>query len=109
MNARKEFESLVGVGVLGRGIVKCATITHSIDFGDTHREFNLPVGYTLEEYSEFLKSLDFEYDSGYGTQELFGFIWFADGTWAERGEYDGSEWWEYKHCPPISEKLEKRE
>ena len=39
---------------------------------------------------------DLIYSAGYGGQELYGFILFKDGTWLERGEYDGSEWWEYK-------------
>ena len=48
-----------------------------------------------------LPHLDFDYDSGYGTQELEGTIWYADGTWSERREYDGYEWWEYRECPPL--------
>ena len=48
---------------------------------------------------EVLPLLDFDYDDGYGTQELFGYIWYTDGTWSERGEYDGSEWWEDKERP----------
>lgn len=48
---------------------------------------------------EVLPLLDFDYDDGHGTQELFGYIWYTDGTWSERGEYDGSEWWEYKKRP----------
>ena len=48
---------------------------------------------------EVLPLLDFDYDDGYGGQELFGYIWYTDGTWSERGEYDGSEWWEYKKRP----------
>lgn len=51
---------------------------------------------TLE---EVIPLLDFEYDIGYGGQELFGYIWYDDGTWSSRGEYDGSEWWEYIKCP----------
>jgi len=50
---------------------------------------------------EVLPMLDFEYDSGYGWQELFGIVWYTDGTWSERGEYDGAEWWEHKVCPDI--------
>ena len=46
-----------------------------------------------------LPELDFNYDNGYGGQELYGYIWYTDGTWSERGEYDGSEWWEYKKTP----------
>jgi len=52
--------------------------------------------------------LDFEYDSGYGLQHLFGHIWYEDGSWSERGEYDGSEWWEHKYCPPIPLTPEQR-
>lgn len=61
----------------------------------------LPVLYTLEEYMLFLAALDFEYDAGYGGQELFGTIWYADGSWSDRGEYDGSEWWEHHTVPDI--------
>jgi len=49
--------------------------------------------------SHQLALLDRDYDSGYGGQELSGTIVFKDGTWLERGEYDGSEWWEYKSKP----------
>jgi hypothetical protein len=54
---------------------------------------------TLE---EVLPKLDFDYNDGYGSQELDGTIWFSDGTWSEREEYDGSEYWEYKlGCPDL--------
>lgn len=51
--------------------------------------------------SEVLPLLYFEYDEGFGWQELFGNIWYADGTWSERGEYNGKEWWVHKFCPHI--------
>ena len=51
------------------------------------------------ELEEVLPLLDFDYNNGYGWQELFGYIWYTDGTWSERGEYDGFEWWEYKKRP----------
>lgn len=50
-----------------------------------------------------IDKLDINYDDGYGTQEIFGFISFKDGTWMERGEYDGSEWWDYKKCPTVED------
>jgi hypothetical protein len=53
---------------------------------------------TLE---QVLSLLDWDYDAGLGTQELFGTIWYADGTWSERGEYDGGEWWEHRKCPEL--------
>ena len=51
---------------------------------------------TLE---EVLPQLDFDYDDGYGGQELYGYIWYSDGTWSDRGEYDGSEWWQHQVRP----------
>lgn len=48
---------------------------------------------------EVLPLLDFVYDAGYGTQKLAGVIWYTDGTWSDRREYDGSEWWE-RHARP---------
>lgn len=69
------------------------------------RKFLLPVGYTNEQYSGFLESLDFKYDDGYGSQVFGGTIWFDDGTYCDRGEYDGSEWWEYHEAPEIPVEL----
>ena len=50
---------------------------------------------------EAAEMLDFEYDSGYGVQHLYGVIWYKDGTWSERCEYDGLEWWEHNSCPSL--------
>ena len=54
---------------------------------------------------DVLSYLDFEYDESYGSQVMTGTIWYADGTWSERGEYDGSEWWEHRARPalPVSD------
>ena len=30
-----------------------------------------------------------------------GTIWYTDGTWSDREEYDGDEWWEHRVCPEI--------
>lgn len=65
----------------------------------------LKLNYTESEYEEFVDKLDFTYDSGYGGQELFGTIWYADGSWSSRGEYDGSEWWDHNTVPGIPEYL----
>jgi hypothetical protein len=52
--------------------------------------------------SEVLPGLDFEYDEGYGSQYIDeGTIWYADGTWSAREEYDGSEWWAHRERPPL--------
>jgi len=52
-----------------------------------------------------LQNLDFQYENGFGSQELFGYIWYKDGTWSERGEYDGSEWWKHMERPALDTKI----
>jgi hypothetical protein len=63
--------------------------------------------YSDSEYNNFLEALNFEYYSGYGVQELYGYIWYNEGTWSERYEYDGREWWVYKKCPSFQDYLEE--
>lgn len=89
--------------------VKCAYvvrgITHHPDEENAIAPIKLPVGYTEEQYNEFLEQLDFHYDSGYGSQYLEGIIWYENDAYSERGEYDGSEWWEYRQSPTIPQFL----
>jgi len=67
-----------------------------IKFDNYHKE--IVISGTL---ADVLPLLNFDYDNGYGSQELFGNIWYTDGTWSEREEYDGSECWSHKQCPEI--------
>lgn len=60
--------------------------------------------HTEKELEEFINKLDFYYDNGYGSQELGGVVWLED-AWLTRGEYDGSEWWDYNRYPDIPEEL----
>jgi hypothetical protein len=40
------------------------------------------------------------YDDGFGGREIVGGLKVVgDDWWLERGEYDGSEWWEFKTLP----------
>lgn len=93
MNAKQELFSHVNS-------VKQPVKFVQIQFGNLRDNKKVFQG-TLE---EVLPNLDFNYDEGYGGQKLYGNIWYTDGTWSTRGEYDGSEWWEYHKCPtcPIS-------
>jgi hypothetical protein len=101
MNAKTEF-----LRAIGERKVLCAQIRYEWDYGEeSFTEYLLPAGYTPDQMLSFLQSLDFEYDNGYGGQELFGTIWYTDGTWSERGEYDGSEWWEYMSRPTVPASL----
>lgn len=49
----------------------------------------------------FFELCDFAYDAGYGSQKIVSdlIIAFKDGTWLEREEYDGSEWWSFMLYP----------
>lgn len=52
-----------------------------------------------------LDDLDFDYNAGFGTQELFGVVYCKDSNnhpvWLTRGEYDGREWWEINTIPDF--------
>jgi hypothetical protein len=84
----------------------CASI-HDGWGGDGSLSITLKKGHTDLEFTEFMDKLDFDYDAGYGAQYIDGTVWFEDGTWLSRGEYDGSEWWVYLKTPEIPEYLEK--
>lgn len=59
----------------------------------------LPPNHSPQEAIDFLKSLNFDYDNGWGAQHVYGTIMLNDSTWMERAEYDGSEWWERRTIP----------
>ncbi len=49
---------------------------------------------------EFIKLANTEYDSGYGaTKVATDLLIVGDNWWLSRGEYDGSEWWEFNVKP----------
>jgi hypothetical protein len=98
VNAKDELLNLLK----NQGVtLKCAIVQYGDHYSDAQNIFTLRCGFTPVEYDTFLTALDFNYDDGYGCQELFGTLWFSDGTWAERRVYDGSEWWERKVMPEI--------
>ena len=88
--------------------IKCAIIKHDEYCwlkDSINKTFMLKLNYTEDDLESFYNELDFEYDGGYGTQLIYGTVWLEDGSWLERGEYDGSEWWEHKFLPPIPNEL----
>ena len=103
INCKKEF--LEEVEANGRDVL-CAQLVYGDKYEDDDITiYNLKVGHETEDTQNFLKSIDFMYDNGFGGQILFGNIWYADGSWSERAEYDGSEWWEHKTMPEIPKEL----
>lgn len=56
-------------------------------------------------WNEFAENSDFDYDDGFGGAEINQSLKIVgDGWWLERGEYDGSEWWEFKTLPTKPER-----
>ncbi len=105
MNARKELLEEVKDA---NSTIKCAELENVCFFSDTKgKKFLLKEGYSDEDLRRFYEEIDFEYDAGYGSQELGGTVWFKDGTWLERGEYDGAEWWDHMKLPEIPTYLKK--
>lgn len=86
--------------------IKCAVIKYDKYDDEDAVRFILKVNHDDQEFQSFLNSLDFEYDHGYGIQHLFGTVWLKDGTWLQRGEYDGSEWWDHRIYPTIPKECE---
>lgn len=107
MNCKNEFLSTTS-----KRKVLCASLIKGDGFKYNDNEdslfFNLLVDYTEKDYNNFLSEIDFDYDDGFGSQEVFGTIWYKDGTWEERFEYDGAERWTYKSCPQIPENLRRQ-
>lgn len=61
----------------------------------------------VKDIEKFKKSMDFEYDNGYGAEEIpLDLVVVGKDWWIERHEYDGSEWWEYKSMPPALNNIE---
>lgn len=111
-NAKQELINLVNFSK-----IKCVEITYNAsglweiygyDDAPPSKSIILKQNYSDQDLISFLEQLDFNYDAGYGGQELYGTIWLNDGTWYTRGEYDGSEWWEYHCCPSIPEELKEQ-
>ena len=100
MNAKEEFVELVKDFT-----VVAADITYEPNY-DNQIPIRLKAGHTQADYEHFLRQLDFEYDNSYGHQFLYGTIWFLENCWAERGEYDGSEWWSMCTRPELPDYLQ---
>jgi hypothetical protein len=102
INAKKELvDALDDITKKYSVSVKCAWVSYKRFSEVSSAHAYLPVGFEQYELESFMKDLDFNYDDGYGSQELHGEVYFDDGSWMERAEYDGSEWWEYKRTPEI--------
>ena len=61
-----------------------------------------------EPHDFFRIANEIDYDNGYGWQEINPelYIMMKDGSWFEREEYDGAEWWRHVKKPmkPLRQK-----
>ena len=119
-NALKELLEIEELENLPLTNIKCAIIVYTtsgyyldentfqfdsytdIDDIEDSKTCILKLNYNQSDYTDFFNSLkEINYDNGYGGQRLFGIVWFNDGSWLERYEYDGAEKWVYKSTPKI--------
>lgn len=57
---------------------------------------------------DFLVEADFAYNNGYGGAEIFeALVIVGEDWWLSRGEYDGSEWWDFNKKPTLEKTPEK--
>jgi hypothetical protein len=53
-------------------------------------------------WPDFVSRANFEYNPGSGSNEVaMNLVVVGDDWWLERGEYDGSEWWDFKTVPTM--------
>lgn len=89
--------------LMGMLAVHCYTVDNIAWVADAHYRLPLP---------EFLDKLkETNYYSGYGSAEFDQsiVIMLNDGTWFERGEYDGSEWWQHRSAPTCPDVVLSRD
>jgi hypothetical protein len=101
MNAVTELQTKLKEEKINYLNIACARIMLWNDGTDARKVIVLKQGWTGPDWDRFLIQMNFEYDEGFGSQYIFGTIWLLDGTWLSRGEYDGSEWWQYNKTPEI--------
>lgn len=100
-NAKEELQEILKPYTEKGLDLVCAEITHEGEWGEDTSKVLLKLGHTKEEAEAFYNQLNFNYNNGYGTQELYGTVWLTYGVWLSRWEYDGSEGWEVNKCPMI--------
>jgi len=96
VNAREEL-----LGMLGSIDVLCATIEVPYEISTINKKkLHLKIGYSDEEWMNFLEYLDFDYTGAY-EKAINGTIWLTDGTWLTRKDYYERERWVHRRSPSI--------
>lgn len=80
-----------------------ALSSHELSYSDVKWVGSTDGRYVVS-FETFALMANQTYDAGYGGVEVIqDLVVVGDGWWLERHEYDGSEWWEYKEQPRITE------
>ena len=100
---KKSIDDIKWVGVFHREN-ECKNFCNLCSIKESH----------LVNTDDFLNEMKkFNYHNGYGGQEFPSCIYiFGDGWHLERGQYDGSEWWELRvnlDKPSVIKKMESLE
>lgn len=104
INAKAEFLGHVKGHLVEAAVIILGDLYYTKDC----KTYILPPNYTDAGWQNFLNSINFDYGNGYGSRELFGNIWYVEGTWSDRKEYDGSEWWEHQQRPKYPKEWENK-
>lgn len=75
--------------------------SHNKDIGDVIWVGSADGQYAIS-WFEFIMIAPITYNDSYGSQKIAkDLVIVGKDFWLERGEYDGSEWWEYKTIPSL--------
>lgn len=94
MNAKQELLKIVDAK-------KLTILKIDVTFYDTFSD----KGKTITKHISYLNGLDFNYDSYFGVQSLFGKVYCKDSNnrpvWLTRSMDDGKEWWDINTLPKF--------
>ena len=105
MNILEEIQRSLECYTLTTDDIKCLLIDVEIK-DDVILKLKIPINDKEQRLKTLQQMSNLDYDDGYGSQKLFGTVWLNNGTWLERAEYDGAEWWELKKLPDIPKELQ---
>jgi len=100
MNAKTELLDIL----YGQANTLCAEIKTKKD-----KTIILKQNYSQEDWDNFAKELDFDYNNSSGDQFIHGTVWLQDNSWLKRiymvGNFSSIEYWGVRQRPEIPEHL----
>lgn len=67
-------------------------------------KYILPIGYTKTDMASFLSKIR-NISKGYPGITDESYIWYLDGSWSERAEYDYLDFWAHRKFPPFPKEI----